>query len=115
VIQLFLTSLALMLVAHALADYPLQGDWLAKAKNRTLAPVPGSVVWPGAMTCHAGIHAFGVFLATGSWVLAVGEFAAHAAIDDAKCRSVIGYNADQALHVGCKVAWALMLVWWSAS
>lgn len=113
-IELFLTSLALMLVAHALADYPLQGDWLSKAKNRTLTPVAGSNIWSGAMACHAGIHAFGVYLATGSWVLAMGELAAHAVIDDAKCRGVIGYNADQALHVACKVVWAVLLVWWSA-
>ena len=32
-----------LMVGHALADYPLQGDFLAKAKNRT-APIPG-VPW----------------------------------------------------------------------
>jgi hypothetical protein len=30
----------LLLVDHALADYPLQGDFLARAKNHT-APIPG--------------------------------------------------------------------------
>lgn len=38
------TETALMLLAgHALCDYPLQGDFLAKAKNRA-APLPG-VPW----------------------------------------------------------------------
>lgn len=34
------TIFALMLAGHALADYPLQGDFLAKAKNRA-NPIPG--------------------------------------------------------------------------
>lgn len=104
-----LQVLALLLVVHALADYPLQGDWLAKAKNRTLRPVPGETIWPSALASHAGIHAGGVLLVTGSWTLAAGELAAHALIDDARCRGVIGYNTDQALHVCCKLAWVAIL------
>ena len=34
-------ALVWMLIGHAVADYPLQGDWLSKAKNPTLALVPG--------------------------------------------------------------------------
>ena len=36
-----LTLLILLLVAHALADYPLQGDFLAKAKFGTIPGIPG--------------------------------------------------------------------------
>lgn len=95
--------LLLMLFWHALADYPLQGDFLAKAKNRS-APIPG-VPWWQALTAHAAIHAGGVGIITGSAWLALAEFAAHFAIDDLKCRGRIGFNTDQALHVACKAAW----------
>jgi hypothetical protein len=42
----------LMCVAHFLCDYPLQGDWLAKAKNPMLTPVEGESIWKGAMAGH---------------------------------------------------------------
>ncbi|WP_431014573.1 DUF3307 domain-containing protein [Bradyrhizobium pachyrhizi] len=102
-------AFAWMLIGHALADYPLQGDWLSKAKNPTLALVPGEVIWPGALLAHAAIHAGAVKLATGSWALAACEFVAHAAIDLWKCRGGLSYNGDQAAHLLCKIAWAVSL------
>ena len=101
--------LAWMLIGHAVADYPLQGDWLSKAKNQTLGLVPGEIIWPGALASHAAIHAGAVQLATGSWLLAGCEFAAHCLIDYGKCAGRYGYNADQALHAACKVVWLLVL------
>lgn len=100
-----LAPLALMLAGQALADYPLQGDWLSRAKNSWPAPVPDERVWPGGLACHAGIHAGAVWLATGSWLLAGAELLTHAGIDLAKCAGRLTYNGDQALHVACKLAW----------
>jgi hypothetical protein len=106
-----LNALVWMLIGHAVADYPLQGDWLSKAKNRTLSLVPGESIWTGALGSHAAIHAGAVKLATGSWLLASAEFAVHFVIDDTKCRGKLSYNRDQALHVICKVTWFALL--WS--
>lgn len=102
-----ISMLMAMIVWHALADYPLQGDFLAKAKNRT-APIPG-VPWYQALGAHAAIHAGGVGVITGSAWLGLAEFAAHFLIDDAKCRGRIGFNADQAMHMACKVAWVIVI------
>ena len=88
---------------HALCDYPLQGDFLARAKNRT-APLPG-VPWYQALGAHAIIHGGTVALLTGIPLLGLAEAAAHAFIDDLKCTGRIGFNTDQALHILCKVAW----------
>ena len=99
-----------MLIGHALADYPLQGDWLSKAKNPTLQLVPGEVIWPMALLSHSAIHAGAVKLATGSWLLAGGEFIAHAIIDYGKCRGFVTYNEDQIAHLACKLCWASMLM-----
>lgn len=100
---------AALMVAHALADYPLQGDLLSRAKNRS-APIPG-VPWPQALGAHCLIHAGAVGLLTGYWWLGVAEFIAHWLTDDAKCRGKITFNQDQAIHAACKVAWVLA-VWW---
>lgn len=102
--------LILLIAAHALCDYPLQGDFLARAKNET-APIPG-VPWWQAMLAHSAIHAGAVMLITGVWALAVAEFIIHFMTDRAKCRGVISYNSDQAIHVACKVAWAAVM-WWA--
>lgn len=97
-----------MLVVHAVADYPLQGDWLSRAKNHTLSLVPGEVICLGALASHAAIHAGGGWLVTGSAVLAFAEVVAHAAIVFAKCDGRISYNLDQGLHVACKFAGAAL-------
>jgi len=102
-------ALLWMLIGHAVADYPLQGDWLSKAKNPTLNLVAGQTIWPLALMSHAAIHAGAVKLATGSWVLAAAEFSAHTFIDFVKCRGIISYNQDQAAHIGCKLCWAGLL------
>lgn len=98
-----------MLVGHAVADYPLQGDWLSNAKNPTKILVAGETIWPLALASHAIIHAAAVMLATGSPWLAGAEFFAHFAIDLGKCRGWLSYNADQMLHIACKVVWSVIL------
>lgn len=99
-----------MLIGHAIADYPLQGDWLSKAKNHRLDLVPDETIWPLALASHAAIHAGMVALVTGSWVLALCEFVAHLWIDWGKCEGIIGYNTDQILHILCKLLWFALLV-----
>lgn len=100
--------LILLVFAHFLADYPLQGDFLAKAKNRA-APIPG-VPWWQAMAAHCGIHAGMVYVLTSCWPLALVEFIAHWLTDSAKCRGKIGFNTDQTIHLACKVAYAFIVV-----
>lgn len=101
-------TLALLIAAHALADYPLQGDFLAKAKNHR-APIPG-VPWYQALAAHSAIHAGFVGVITGSAWLGLAEFLIHTATDYAKCDGRISYNTDQAVHIGCKIAWALIAI-----
>ena len=98
---------ALLVLVHLLADYPLQGDFMAKAKNPS-TPIPG-VPWYTLMGSHAFIHAAFVHLLTGSAICGAVEAGAHFAIDYAKCRNLIGYNADQLLHIACKLGYVLFL------
>ncbi len=99
-------TLFALMVGHAIADYPLQGDFLAKAKNRT-APIPG-VPWWQALAAHALIHGGFVAAITGVWWLGVLELGVHALTDDLKCRGRLSYNQDQAVHVVCKLVWVII-------
>ena len=98
----------LMFAAHFLADYPLQGDFVAKGKNRT-APIPGVPFWH-PLTAHAAIHGGLVGIITGSTLLGCAETVIHWLTDDAKCRGWIGYNTDQAIHLACKMVWAFAVL-----
>lgn len=103
--SLMLTKMLLLFAGHALCDYPLQGDFLARGKNR-FAPLPG-VPWYQCLFAHALIHAGMVLLITGSFRFACAEMIIHAAVDYAKCAGQWTFNQDQAIHYICKVLWAL--------
>jgi hypothetical protein len=94
-----------LLVGHFLADYPLQNDYLASAKNPTLPQGQGGV-WKWALTGHSMIHAGFVAIFTHSILLGVFEAITHAIIDYLKCRKLLSYHQDQWLHVSLKVVWA---------
>lgn len=100
--------IGLLWLAHFLFDYPLQGDFLAKAKNET-APIPG-VPWVHAMLAHTFMHAAAVTMITGSWLLGAFEFAAHFWIDRTKCQGKIDFDQDQFLHLMMKVAYVILLL-----
>jgi len=89
--------------AHFVCDYPMQGDFLAKAKNRT-APIPGVPYWQ-ALGAHSAIHGAAVALITGVWWLFIFEAVLHWKTDDAKCVGRLSFNQDQAIHMVCKVVW----------
>lgn len=98
-----------LLAGHALADYPLQGDFLSKAKNR-VAAIPGVPFWQ-ALGAHSIIHGAVVAFITGIWWLFIAEAVIHWLTDDAKCRGRISFNQDQAIHIVCKLVW--FAIWWS--
>lgn len=91
-----------LLAGHWIADYPLQGDFLAKAKQDGPLRVYHLVA-------HAGIHGAMVALVTGSVTLGFAEWVAHTLIDQAKVGGRTTFATDQALHVGCKALWLALL------
>lgn len=98
-----LTIFFWLLVAHAVCDYPLQGDFLARGKNHK-SPIPG-VPWWQCLFAHALIHGGAVALVTGSIWLGLAEAFVHAMTDHRKCAGEYGFNVDQFLHVAFKVMW----------
>lgn len=104
-----------LMIGHALADYPLQGEAIAKGKNRHNPPfgIPAGqkpcTVWTHYLTAHALIHAGFVWLITGSVWMGLVEFVAHWVIDFSKCENWTNPHEDQGLHIICKLIYAAIL------
>ena len=97
-----------LMVWHALADFPLQGDYLAKEKNPWIVKNESSMPWWWAMSMHSLIHAGGVALITQSIWLGLAEFVLHFIIDFKKCDKALTFMEDQLLHVLCKLFWVIL-------
>ena len=100
-LYLFFYTLVLLIGVHAICDYPLQGDFLAKAKKDGPLPLYH-------LGIHCIIHAAGVLIVTSSLSLAILEFFFHMRIDSYKNKDQLSFGQDQALHIICKVAIALI-------
>lgn len=104
--MIFLTLFLKLAIGHFIADYPLQGDFLSKAKNHK-QPIPG-VPFYQALIAHAAIQAGMVWLITGWLSLGIAEFVLHLIIDYLKCDCAFSFNQDQALHLICKLAFVFL-------
>ena len=95
-------------IMHALADYPLQGEFLARVKQRKNADCTRD--WLIGLTAHSLIHAGGVWLISGLVLFAFIEFVLHWLIDLGKGEGLYGYLTDQLLHLLCKLGFVVALV-----
>ena len=103
-------------IGHAFADFPLQGDFLSRGKNRNSPPPPladGKVspanLWIYLMSSHCLIHAGFVWVICGCPLLAFAEFVLHWIIDLAKCEGRTSFAADQWMHIATKAAYVGIL------
>lgn len=94
-------------IGHCVADYPLQGDFLARAKNHR-QPIP-TVPWYQALVAHALIQAGTVWFLTDSPACGCAEFVLHASIDYLKNDGRLSFNQDQFLHIACKIIYVFLL------
>lgn len=106
-------NLFMLLFGHALADFVLQPEAMGYGKNRndkihdkehSLFPV-----WWYWLTAHALVHGGVVYLITNSLLFGIIETVVHWITDYAKCEGWIGMHQDQAVHLGCKVGYGLLL------
>jgi len=104
-----LSLFAAFVVIHALADFPLQGEYLARQKFRRRADSRSD--WIIALSAHCVIHAGGVWLVSGSLAIGAVELMLHGLIDLGKGEEKFGTATDQLLHVGCKLGYVLWLVY----
>lgn len=100
--EILIITFILLLTSHWLADYPLQGDFLAKAKQEGPLRIYHLIA-------HSGIHGGFVMLVTGSWILGLTEWIAHTIIDELKVKGKTNFALDQALHILCKAVYVIIL------
>jgi len=110
-----ITALFWLLCGHALADFSLQTDAMARGKNRhnpITPPANQKVVpcWQYWMTAHALIHAGMVGLVLQSPVIGFVYGVTHWLTDYAKCEGWTNPHTDQAIHV---LVLALAVAWWA--
>lgn len=98
-----MNKLFLLFAGHALADFALQNDFVAKFKARGSADF-----WFWVLLAHSLIHGGIVYFITQNIWLGIIETLAHGLIDFGKCEKKYGFNTDQALHYTCKVIYALV-------
>ena len=100
-----------LLIAHALFDYPLQGDFLSRNKNRHYKDENNKVkgLWIHCLTSHSILHAGSVWLITGSFIIGIMEFVLHWIIDFLKCEGITNFHTDQFLHVLCRILYVIIL------
>lgn len=101
--------LFLLVAAHFLCDYPLQGDFLSRGKGSFKEPHFG-IPWWHCMAAHSLIHGGAVALILGDWRFGVCEAAMHFVIDTGKAAKAYGIHVDQAAHLACKVFWFVLAV-----
>lgn len=97
----------LLIAAHCLCDYPLQGDFMASGKNKNTSI--GKEIWMMVLPAHAAIHAGAVLIITGSAAAFILEFISHAVIDYLKCEGKLSFAQDQLAHLMVKVSIVAML------
>ena len=104
------------LIGHAMADFPLQGDFVSRFKNRhsplpenPKLDVPGSV-WLYCLTSHSLIHGGFVWAITANPLLGAIETVTHWLIDFLKSEGITNFHTDQLLHILCKLAY-IGLIW----
>lgn len=103
-----ITLFLALLFCHYLFDYPLQGDFIARAKNST-NPIPG-VPWYQVMFAHTFMHGAAVTFVTGMWTLGLLEMLVHWYTDHLKCNGKLTFNQDQGIHIVSKLVWAYVAI-----
>lgn len=109
-----LMGLLALFFGHALADFGLQNDFVARCKspiqNLETRKALGDHAWVWVMLAHCLIHAGVVLFITRSLELTLVELVLHFIIDYNKCVGRYGFSTDQLFHYTCKVCYWLVLV-----
>ena len=101
-----------MAIGHAVADYPLQGQYLARTKDpkgRNESLGEGKNDWILSLNAHCLIHGGMVWLITGVVWYGLVEWLLHLIVDYLKIRELTSLAGDQLLHFACKLVYAVVI------
>ena len=106
----------ILLFLHALGDFALQSDAMAKGKNRNIKPtyIPEGqkfkVCWFYWMLAHSLIQGGLIWIIFGNLWICLIEVISHFIIDFIKCENVTNPHHDQLLHLICRISYSIFLV-----
>ncbi len=105
-----------LIIGHAIADFPLQGKFLAIRKNRHIKSIDYTGdspprIWIYCLSAHSLVHAGAVWIVTGRPECAFAEFILHWFIDFAKCEKWTNFHQDQLLHLLSKLGYVAAIYW----
>lgn len=106
----FIAVLFGLIAAHFICDYAFQPTAMYIGKNQLKGEPYAGINWWYWLTAHSMSHAVAVALVTRNVYLGLAEFVAHWAIDWAHSKKYIGLHFEQALHLFCKLTWALIIL-----
>jgi len=106
-----------LIFAHAIADFLLQPDKMAKYKSSHTPPSKNLIpkgedpqsFWIHFLLAHAMINGAAIYALTSIAWMAFVEIFVHAYIDYQKCESKISIHQDQLLHLLSKIIYILIL------
>lgn len=98
-----------LIIGHALADFVLQSDVMAKGKNRHNPAIEGMPHWAYWLTSHALMHGGVVWIITGIAWLGIYETITHWLIDFMKCEKRINIHQDQTIHFITKILIVILI------
>ena len=92
-------NIAVLIFAHLLADYPLQGEFLAREKGKNwIALASHAGIWTGVILTATHLLGYPVYLFDAIWL-----FIVHAMADWMKARSLWFYKRLDPLGTGLAV------------
>ena len=97
---------------------PERTRWRLCKNRKANLPLQQAVPWYYWMTAHALVHGLTVAVIVGWWTgnKELGAISSESSsssstgcIDTLKCEGVTSIHTDQAMHIICKMAWAVMI------
>lgn len=96
-----------LLVGHAIADFALQSDTMAREKR------PNKIFWHYWLFAHSLTHGGMVYIVTDNYLFGVAETILHFLCDYCKCRRWLTVHQDQFLHILCKLGYVTTLLYFA--
>lgn len=105
--NLAFTVFFLLVAAHNLADFCIQGDAAAIGKNKDIDSAKFGVGWYYWMSGHCFTQGLLVALVTQNAFIGLAETIFHFVIDYLTCKKLISIHSDQFLHYVSKIVWVM--------
>lgn len=112
----FIEILFMMLFLHALGDFALQSESMAKGKNKHLKPeyIPEGqkykITWFYWLSAHAFIQGGLIFIFFPVVWIAITEVIFHFVLDFLKCENITNPHIDQISHILLRIIYSVCLV-----